>query len=170
MAAPKPQITVKGSTVIWRQGGTTRRHPTGSHDQAIELAASLDEAWEAEQAARRANYESKLERGVDVIRYPDDTDPDPEPAVDEPDEPAVDEYEVEVTVDADWDSDDERVTLTIESTHDVQLWRSIGGRSSTFDVNAGDPLTRTFKAVAGDLMEIRFDDDQGDVVATHTFG
>lgn len=169
MTAPKPLISVKGSTVVWKQGGTTRRHHTGSHDEAISLAARLDEAWDTEVRARRAVYDRALARGGDVVRYPDDTPaaPAPDPLPDPEPEP-VDT--IDVTVDVAWDPTDERVALTFDTTGDVTLWRSIGGRSSSFDVTGGETLHRTFKAVAGDLLEIRVDGPNGDLVTSGTFG
>ena len=168
----KPEIIPQGSTVIWRLGGTNRRYSAKNHDEAIALAAQLEADWENEQAARAANYQSLVDKGVDVVRMnPADEQaaapaPDPEP---EP-EPEPDPEEVEVDVVLDWDPNEERVGVVITATQAITVWRSIGGRSSAYDIPKDEPVSRTFKAEDGDALEIRLDGPDGELLTAHTFG
>lgn len=170
----KPTIIPHGSTVTWKLGGTNRRYSTKNHDEAIALAAQLEQQWEDEQQARAASYRRLVDKGVDVVLVnpadqPAAAAPEPEPEPDPEPEPEPDP-DVDVDVDLDWDADAERVNVTVTATQAITVWRSVGGRSSAYDIPADDPVSRTFKAEDGDYLELRLDGPDGELLTEHTFG
>lgn len=166
----RPDITVQGSLVIWRQGAVTKRHRTNSHEAAIDLAARLEGEFEAEQTARAESAAVMAARGVPVVqaaqeRAGEERAAEPPTPVEEDSSPLLSPHPdvPAVTVTSSFDAEEGRVVVDFNAEADTDVWRCVGASKSTFKLPAGES-SRRWKGEPGDAIDIRHGDADGAVI------